>query len=209
MKTMCGALKAIFGLALLATVFASLANAQCVSVGASKRSSLMLRQPFSTSQFSPVVFSWVDDSGPDDSQHAKLDPIVGMWHVVFTANTMDGEPVNSMFDNAVVVWHSDGTEIMNSSRPAQDGNFCIGVWKQTGKLKYLLNHIPWQGNDPLGNPQGGAQLIEHVALSPDGNSYSGTFTFTAYDTGGNPGPSYTGVMAGTRITTSTKFTDLL
>ncbi len=30
-------------------------------------------------------------------------------------------------DNAFVQWHSDGTEIMNSRRPAQDGNFCLGV----------------------------------------------------------------------------------
>ncbi|MGA7927610.1 MAG: hypothetical protein WCA20_16670 [Candidatus Sulfotelmatobacter sp.] len=33
---------------------------------------------------------------------------------------------------------------MNSARPAQDGNFCLGVWTRTGKLKYYLNHIPWQ-----------------------------------------------------------------
>ncbi len=135
--------------------------------------------------------------------------IVGMWHVVFTAQTMNGDPVNLLFDNSVVVWHSDGTEIMNSSRPAQDGNFCMGVWAQTGRLKYDLNHIPWQGNDPTGNPQGGAQLIEHVTLSPDGNHYSGTFTFTAYDTSGNPGPSYTGVFTAKRITPDTPFSDLL
>lgn len=137
--------------------------------------------------------------------------IVGMWHVVFTAQT---GPITGVIDNSVVVWHSDGTEIVNSSRPAQDGNFCLGVWKQTGKLKYYLNHIPWQGNDTsggpygIGNPQGGVQLTEKVTLSADGNAYSGTFTLTAYDTSGSPTVTFTGVLNAKRITTDTPFTDL-
>lgn len=142
--------------------------------------------------------------------------IVGMWHVTFTAETLNGGAIpNTMIDNSVVVWHSDGTEIMNSSRPAQDGNFCLGIWERTGKLKYFLNHIPWQGNDltnapsGIGNPQGGAQLTEQVTLSSDGSRYCGTFTLTAYDINGNATVVFTGVLAATRITTSTKFTDLL
>jgi hypothetical protein len=145
-----------------------------------------------------------DDGGPT---------IVGMWHVIFTAQTLNGAPVNMVIDNAIAVWHSDGTEIMNSSRPAQDGNFCLGVWAKTGKLKYYLNHIPWAGNDPtnpggIGNPQGGAQLTEQITLAPDGNSYSGTFTLTAYTTNGQPTVTFTGVLTATRITTSTSITSL-
>jgi len=95
---------------------------------------------------------------PNDDDDGEAS-IVGMWHVTFTADTMNGSPFSAVLDNAVVVWHSDGTEIMNSSRPAQDGNFCMGVGTRTGKSKYLLNHIAWQGNDPenapsgIGNPQ--------------------------------------------------------
>jgi hypothetical protein len=145
-----------------------------------------------------------NDEGPN---------IVGMWHVIFTAQTLNGAPVNMVIDNSIAVWHSDGTEIMNSSRPAQDGNFCLGVWAKTGKLKYYLNHIPWAGNDPtnpggIGNPQGGAQLTEQVTLAPDGNSYSGTFTLTAYTTNGQPTVTFTGVLTATRITTSTSITSL-
>jgi hypothetical protein len=137
--------------------------------------------------------------------------IVGMWHVVFTGHTMNGGAyvLPNPFDNSVVVWHSDGTEIMNSSRPAQDGNFCLGVWTQTGRLQYFLNHIPWQGNDPMGNPQGGAQILEKIDLSPDGNSYTGSFSFTAYDTTGTKTLSITGTLAATRITAATPFGDLL
>jgi hypothetical protein len=148
------------------------------------------------------------DDDDDDSS------IVGMWHVVFTAQSSNGAPVNFVFDDAIVVWHKDGTEIMNSSRPAQDGNICLGVWAKTGKLKYFLNHIPWAGNDPtnapsgIGNPQAGAQLLEQIALSRDGKSYSGTFTLTAYAANKQPVASFTGVLTATRITTGTSITDL-
>ena len=114
-----------------------------------------------------------------------------------------------MFDDSVVQWHADGTEIMNSQRPAQDGNFCLGVWKQTGERKYFLNHLPWKGNDPTGQPQDGAQLIEQVTLSADGNSYTGSYTFTPYAADGTAGPTFTGPIAATRITTNTKFPDLV
>jgi len=155
------------------------------------------------------------DNDNDDGGAA----IVGMWHVKFTAQSQNGEtiPGGAVIDNSVVVWHPDGTEIMNSSRPAQDGNFCLGVWKRTGKRSYLLNHMPWQGNvfnpaaapDLVGPPQGGDQIIENVTLSPDGKSYSGTFTLRAYDTFGNVYVWFAGTLSATRITPDTPFTDLL
>ncbi len=147
--------------------------------------------------------------------------IVGMWHVVFTALTQNGEtiPVQGgvVIDNSIVVWHPDGTEIMNSSRSAQDGNFCLGVWKRTGERTYLLNHIPWQGNafdptappDTIGPPQGGAQIIEKIILSRNGDSYSGTFTLHAYNTDGSLNTSFTGTLSAKRITPETPFSELM
>jgi hypothetical protein len=119
--------------------------------------------------------------------------IVGMWHVVFTAKTFNGAAIpNTMIDNALVQWHSDKTEIMNSARPAQDGDFCIGVWAKTGRSTYHLNHFAWLGgsdtaNAPsgIGNPPGPTRLVETVTLSEDGNHYSGTFKLDAYDTSNN------------------------
>jgi hypothetical protein len=151
-----------------------------------------------------------DDHDDNDGEP----PIVGMWHVIFTAQTLNGAAVNMVIDNAIAVWHSDGTEIMNSSRPAQDGNFCLGVWAKTGRSRYYLNHIPWAGNDPtnapggIGNPQAGAQLTQQVILAPHGNSYSGTFTLTAYDANGHATVTFTGVLTATRITTNTSITSL-
>jgi hypothetical protein len=146
--------------------------------------------------------------------------IVGFWHVVFTAHTQNGDPIpapGTVIDNAVAVWHVDGTEIMNSARSAQDGNFCLGVWERTGERTYLLNHIPWQGNvydptappDTIGKPQGGVQIIEKITLSPDGNSYAGTFTLHAYDSSGKVYVWFTGVLSAKRITTDTPFSALL
>ncbi|HET7345759.1 MAG TPA: hypothetical protein VFJ10_00400 [Acidobacteriaceae bacterium] len=144
--------------------------------------------------------------------------IVGMWHVLLTAHTMNGQAIpNTVIDNSLAVWHRDGTEIMNSLRPAQDGNFCLGVWKRTGQRSYLLNHIPWGGNvfdpaappDAIGAPQAGVQILENVTLSADGDSYSGTFTLQAYDTSGNVYASFSGTVSAKRVTTSTPFSDLL
>lgn len=174
-----------------------------------------------TKPIKPAVWQPQDDRAHLKLASAKQDDdqpepsITGMWHVIFTAQTINGEPFSGVIDNAVVVWHSDHTEIMNSARPAQDGNFCLGVWVRTGKLTYYLNHIPWQGNDPtnapsgIGNPQGGAQLTEKITLNPDGDSYSGSFTLTAYDPSGHVTVTFTGMLAAKRVTVHTAFTDLL
>lgn len=136
--------------------------------------------------------------------------VVGMWHVVFTANKMSGATIpNTVIDNALVVWHSDHTEIMNSARPPQDGNFCLGVWAKTGYLRYHLNHFPWLSNDTtdsngvVGNPVGPTRIVEDVVVSPDGSHYTGTFTLSTYDTKGNPGVYFSGTLSGTRITVNT------
>jgi hypothetical protein len=149
----------------------------------------------------------------DDEEHGAS--IVGMWHTVFTGQTLNGAPFSGVVDNAVLVFHSDGTEIMNSSRPAQDGNFCLGVWERTGRFRYQVNHIAWQGNDPsnapsgIGNPQAGAQLLEKIILDPDGDSYTGWFSLQAYDAAGNPTVLFTGTISAKRITVNTRFSDLL
>ena len=127
----------------------------------------------------------------DDEEHGAS--IVGMWHTVFTGQTLNGASFSGVVDNAVLVFHSDGTEIMNSSRPAQDGNFCLGVWERTGRFRYQVNHIAWQGNDPsnapsgIGNPQAGAQLLEKIILNR-------VLTVT---------------ISAKRITVNTRFSDLL
>jgi hypothetical protein len=143
-------------------------------------------------------------------------PIVGMWHVVFTATTSGGATIPAtVIDNALAVWHSDRTEIMNSVRPPQDGNFCLGVWEQTGRNQYYLNHFPWYNNEfpnsnasGIGDPVGPTQIQEWITLGPDGCHFTGKFQLTAYDLSNNVTASFTGTLAGTRVTIHTTIQDL-
>jgi hypothetical protein len=141
--------------------------------------------------------------------------VIGMWHVTFTAKgngsaIPDGTPV----DNAIAVWHSDRTEVMNSGRPAQDGDFCLGVWEEVGKCQFKVSHFAWMGNDTsnpggVGKPTGPTHIVEEVTVSEDGKHFSGTFTLDAYDTSFNLTTHIVGTLQGTRITLGTTVDELM
>jgi hypothetical protein len=142
--------------------------------------------------------------------------IVGMWHVTFTAEgNSGGPPDGTPIDNALIIWHSDGTEIMTSMRPPQDGDICMGVWKKVGPGQYRVNHIAWFGNDTtnapsgIGNPVGPTRIIENITVSADGNSLTGMFSLRATDTTGKTTAVVLGAMAGTRVNIDTTIPDLL
>ena len=156
--------------------------------------------------------SWDGSANPASLLLVSSEPasIVGMWHVVLTAKgNVVGPPDGVTIDNALVTWHADGTETMNSGRPAQDGQICMGVWQRTGVLTYKLNHFAWAGNDTanapygIGNPSGPSRFAENVTLSADGKHYNGTFTIDAYDTAGNVVAHIVGTLHATRITVNT------
>src|SRR5271154_3753121 len=67
--------------------------------------------------------------------------IVGLWSISFVAG-------GAQIDWGYSEWHPDGTEITNSGghSPAS-GNFCLGVWRQTGPNSFHLKHFPL-GYDP-------------------------------------------------------------
>ena len=112
----------------LACMLAATAHAACSDWN--KRAATLLRQAWPGSSFDPSSLLLVDD---------EKDPIVGMWHVTFTAEGNEpGPPDNTPIDNALVTWHSDRTELMNSARPPQDGDFCMGVGKKTGKKQIQI-----------------------------------------------------------------------
>jgi hypothetical protein len=206
---------AIVGTMVLGTVFVSNASAQCGFSTVSHGAPASWRQldsspgkPHLVPASYPLGFAKVSD--------AEEEPIVGMWHVTFTARgNSAGPPDNTPIDNALVVWHSDNTEIMNSGRPPQDGDFCMGVWEKVGRSSYKLNHFAWGGYDTtnapsgIGNPSGPTHFTEEVIVSADGRHYTGTFTLDAYDTSGNMTTHIIGVIAGTRITVDTTVGDLI
>ena len=196
---------------LIGTILTAKANAECLSyLPGHKAGAVVSPQSWSGAQFNSASLLLVSDHHDDDS-------IVGFWKVAFTSkgnepNIPDGAPI----DSGYVQWHSDGTEIMNSGRPPQNGDFCLGGWEKTGKSRYKLNHFAL-GNviDPtnptaIGPPGGPTQIVEDIILSRDGNHYAGTFTLDAFDTNNVllPGGHIVGVVTATRITVHTPVTSV-
>jgi hypothetical protein len=150
-------------------------------------------------QFGPASFLLVAEKDSDDR-------IVGFWKVKFFVVDEDGKA--SVIDNGFAQWHSDGTEIMNSSRPPATGNFCLGVWKKSGRSSYKLNHFALS-YDLDGNFIGPARIYEEVTLDHSGNHYDGTFTIEQYDPSGNLLAHIAGQVTATRITVDTPVEEVL
>ena len=151
----------------------------------------------------------------------RLEPIAGLYEVTLIAEGTPGLANGTVVDHGYSVWHADGTELMNSGRPAGDSNFCLGTWARTGKQTYKLNHftLSWfqtaSGTPDKGSPvmpnveyyvnnefAGPGNISETIKLAKDHQSYVGTFTITQYDISGNvvPGFPITGNAYGTRLT---------
>jgi hypothetical protein len=121
-------------------------------------------------------------------------PITGFWKIQLAL------PDGTVIDQGYATWHADGTEIINSSRPPISGNFCMGVWKRTGRSTYKLNHFA-MGWDASGtNLIGPTNLKAEVVLDRSHNSYAGTFTVDQYDVNGNVIGHANGQVTGQRIT---------
>jgi hypothetical protein len=101
-----------------------------------------------------------------------------------------------------VQWHSDHTEIDNNgSRPPSTGSFCLGVWEQTGRYTYKLNHFPLVWDATGTTFIGPANFRTEVTLGPKGMEYRGKFTLDQYDPTGKTVLGHVqGVVTGTRIT---------
>lgn len=132
-----------------------------------------------------------------------LEPITGLYEFTQIAGIAAGpfQP-GDVVDHGFATWHADGTELMNSGRPAYSSNFCQGVWEQTGARAYKLNHyaLAWD----MTNGQtfvGVANIREYITLAPDGNSFSGTYTIDQYNADGSAVIFHEeGPMTATRIT---------
>ncbi|HEY2178323.1 MAG TPA: hypothetical protein VGH15_07050 [Caulobacteraceae bacterium] len=121
--------------------------------------------------------------------------IVGMWSVQFLAGG------TKPFDFGFEVWHSDGTEILNSGgRAPSTENFCMGVWAQTSQFGYTLNH--WAlSYTPDGTLNAKVNIRQTVAVDSTGNSFTGPFTVDVYDpTGTTKLQHIGGRINGTRVT---------
>ena len=193
----------ILGFIVIAGFFVTSAVAQCGSILPQKANPSLKPQSWQgQGHFQPASLFDSDD----------VDPIVGMWVVDFTAqgNNDPHFPDGAPIDHAIVQWHSDKTEIMNSSRPPASQSFCLGVWKRVGQAKYKLNHfaVSWDPGN-LTAPVGPANIIENVNLDSSGNSFSGTFDLTQYDGSGNVIVHIVGTISGKRLTANSPVSAVL
>jgi hypothetical protein len=208
MRSMIRTVAVTFGTLMVATVLAVNTRAQCgVSDGpmtSNTATALLLRA-------APLKAATAIASA-QSSQSQQVAPvgaaIVGFWHVKFISKGTTGIPDGTIVDMGFSQWHSDGTEILNSSRPPATSNFCLGVWEKTGPFTYKLNHFALS-SDLNGNMIGPANIREDVTLDVHGAGYAGTFSIDQYDTSGNRLVHITGDVKATRITVDTKISDLL
>ena len=118
--------------------------------------------------------------------------IVGMWSVTLTAN-------GGTFDWGYQVWHSDGTEIMNSgSRAPATENFCMGIWAQSGPFSYKLNHYALS-YDATGALNAKVLIKENVVVDGKGGTFSGPFTADIFSPTGAPVGHVAGQIVGQRL----------
>lgn len=134
--------------------------------------------------------------------------IVGMWKIQYISQgNSAGTPAipdGALVDFGYTQLHSDGTELLNSGghSPAT-GNFCMGVWGQTGFLAYELNHFVFSYSSLTGELVNYVNVREQLTLSPSGDSFTGTFTIDIYDTNQNHLGHIMGNVTATRVTVDT------
>ena len=194
---------ATFAMVLVGMGFVSRANAQCggadsLKVGGIQRLSWEGAPLVGTASFLPAA----NHPGPNKG-------IVGFWKVKFVAEgNAGGPPDGTVIDNGFAQWHSDGTEIMNSSKPPVTGSFCLGVWQKTGPSSFQLNHFAL-GFDTSSNFIGPVQIQESVTVDRKADQYTGTFTIDQFDPAGNPLGHVAGNVTATRVTVDTPVGDVL
>jgi hypothetical protein len=133
-------------------------------------------------------------SDDDDKGRGHNPSIVGLW---LTQSIGPGGGLG--FDS----FYADGNELLVDQSDPRTDNVCNGVWEKTGPLTYTVNHPSWY-YDTNGNLLAIVVLIDTITLDRNGNSFTGSYTATAYDPSD---PTLTtilgqdsGTLKGTRIT---------
>jgi len=122
--------------------------------------------------FTPVGDEWTENSS-----------IVGLWEFEVRAS-MDEGPFRKgdLIDWGLATWHDDGTEIQFSAgRPYDAGDVCMGVWKQTGRGKFHLNHIALGKDLATGATFDGLTNIRaDVTVDRSDMNFTGTYQIIQY-----------------------------
>jgi hypothetical protein len=184
------------------------ANAGCAVPLAGKLPAAASSTPTSPTAAKPP---FVQPQATDDWDGFDPHPIVGLWHLNYTAESVTGAtgifppaPPAFPFLESYKTWHRDGTEFEQAFLPPAGGNICFGVWKAVGERTVKLHHIGLMFDD-TGAVKAVFTSDEINVVAPNGNTYSGTFTFKLFPptdvyATGNAIVTVKGNTAGTRIT---------
>jgi len=121
-----------------------------------------------------------------DSDHHShhRHPIVGMWITTLYVGPYYGPGTPVAGDVHIQQVSSDGNELINSKGFAPVlGTVCFGVWKALEDKTVKIRHIGW--GYTAGNAfEGTSTLNMTLTVSPDGDTYSGTYTSDYIDPNG-------------------------
>lgn len=172
------------------TAFSANAKASCGAFADTRQETTL--SAFSPFQTQEQAQSSIPDRRDDDGDAS----IVGLWNATFYAG-------GQIFDQGIDQWHSDGTEILNdiaAPQPANgSGTVCVGVFKKTGPRTFKLRH-PFFSFDANGNLAAIGVILEDLTVAASGATYSGTFSYKAYDLAGKQIVNTEGTILAQRIT---------
>ena len=127
-------------------------------------------------------------AGNDSDKARAADRIVGTWLVTYTGG-LAGE--------ALIQWHSDGTEWENIDYPILGGTICMGDWKAVDDRHVRRSHTGWLYTN--GILSGYFTETETDEVARNGSSYSGTNDAKFYDLDGNMFAEAAGTASAKRI----------
>jgi len=152
---------------------------------------------------------WDDHQRQDGEESNGSAAIVGLWHVIYTANSASPSgnfpPTPFQFLESFKTWHADGTEFENAFVPSTGGNICFGVWKELDHGSVKLHHLGLMF-DSMGRVSNIFTIDEKDKVASNGKTYIGNFDFKLWPPNfdavgvGTPLAEVTGSTAGTRIT---------
>jgi hypothetical protein len=166
----------------LGALFSAQAGAACVDPNAASGQGSLHQSPKLALDAPAVQSSWVNQ----DAAHK----IVGTWQVAYAAG-------GTVYGEAFIQWHPDGTEWENINFPILGGNICLGSWKAVGEDRVSRYHVGWLYTD--GVVSGHFIETETDVLSFDGNSYTGNNDTKMYQLDGTMFREVVGTSAATRI----------
>ena len=133
-----------------------------------------------------------------DSTEVCEDPLVGSWLDTGTF-TIQGVTVTALAftsNFAAGIWLTYGNSPPTAAGPS------FGAWIKTGERTYRQHSVGFTF-DNNGNQNGYFDVMEHIALSEDGNSYTGSAVINSLDLNGNiiAGQTIDTTNTGKRVTT--------